>query len=223
MSNGSSYYTGFPFAQSEAMAGPGPSDASGGGGGTFDSLAALSPAGAGAFGPGAPGNGSTPGAGYSEELFGFSLFDTFVGPIVKSSAPSDASGWRAFAKVAGRNFIASQMAIAIHQWGGSAMRLGLFKGNGDLIQKTDRFVGANGIVAVHALLAPAQLMGSMPYYMGYWSDDLTANLQFRCVSGRSTSDVAPLMQRNDLNENALNLGASSAMMTQYRPWLMVME
>ena len=103
------------------------------------------------------------------------------------------------------------------------MRLGLFKGNGDLIQKTPQFIGANGIVAVHALLAPAQLMGSMPYYMGYWSDDLTANLQFRCVSGRSTSDTAPLMQRNDLNENAVNLGADNDMMTQYRPWLMVME
>jgi len=103
------------------------------------------------------------------------------------------------------------------------MRLGLFKGNGDLIQKTPQFVGANGIVAVHSLLAPAQLMGSMPYYMGYWSDDVTANLQFRCVSGRSTSDTAPLMQRNDLNENAANLGAGNNMMTQYRPWLMVME
>jgi len=211
----------FPFSASDQPLPAWPSsDGGGGGGGTFDGVETVSSS---SFGSWPSSSSLTPGAGYSEELFGFSLFDTFVGPIVKSDSLFDASGWRAFAKVAGRNFIASQMAISIHQWGGTAMRLGLFKGNGDLIQKTDRFVGANGIIAVHALLAPAQLMGSMPYYMGYWSDDSTANLQFRCVSGRSTSDTAPLMQRNDLNENAANLGAGIDMMTQYRPWLMVME
>lgn len=222
MSNGSSYYSGFPFSQSEAMAGPGPSDASGGGG-TFDSLAALSPAGAGAFGPGSPGGQLTPGAGYSEELFGFSLFDTYVGPITKLSNPLDASGWRAFAKVAGRNFLASRMAISIKNWGGTSIRLGLFDASGKLKARTAQFVGANGTVMVQPLEVSAQLMGSLPYYMGYWSNDTTGNLTFRCVSGRSISDESPLMQRNDLNENAVNLGAQNDMMTPLRPWLMVME
>lgn len=170
-----------------------------------------------------PASSVTPSAGYSEELFGFSLFDTYVGPITKLSNPLDASGWRAFAKVAGRNFLASQMAISIKNWGGTAMRLGLFKGNGDLLAETARFVGANGTVMVQPLQVAAQLMGSNPYYMGYWSDDTTGNLTFRCVSGRSISDESPLMQRNDLNENAANLGAQNDMMTPFRPWLMVME
>lgn len=210
----------FPFSASDQALPQWIAPSEGNGGGTFDGSSVQSSASLSQW-PSA--NPLTPGAGYYEELFGFSLFDTFVGPIVKAGAPSDASGWRAFAKVAGRNFRAAKMAISIQEWGGTAMRLGLFDGIGNLIQRTERFVGADGVVAVHPLIAPAQLMGSMPYYMGYWSDDMTANLQFRCVSGRSTSDTAPLMQRNDLNENAANLGAENSMMTQYRPWLMVME
>lgn len=220
MSNGANYYTGFPFVQSEALAGPGPAAT---GGETVEALPSLSPAGAGAFGPGSPGGQFTPGAGYSEELFGFSLFDTYVGPITKLSNPLDASGWRAFAKVAGRNFLASSMAISIKNWGGTAMRLGLFDAYGKLKAMTERFVGSNGTIMVQPLESAVQLMGSNPYYMGYWSDDTTANLTFHCVSGRSISDESPLMQRNDLNENAANLGAQNDMMTPLRPWLMVME
>ena len=193
MVNGSSYYSGFPFAQSEAL-----------------------PA------PGAPPATFTHGAGYSEELFGYALAE-YEGAIVKQSNPSDASGWRAFAKVAGRNFKASRMAVSILNWGGSAMRLGLFKENGDLLTRSARFVGTNDTVFAVDLLSPVQLYGSAPFYLGYWSNDTTANLTLRCVSGRSTSGRSPLMQRNDLNEDAGNLGGGNDMFTPYRPWLMVME
>lgn len=184
---------------------------------------------------GMPGSGSgstvlTPGAGYSEELFGYSLAE-YEGAIVKQSNPSDASGWRAFAKVAGRNFKASRIAVSILNWGGTAMRLGLFRGTigpngeavGDLLARTARFVGANDTIFAPDLISQVQLYGSLPYYVGYWSDDTTANLTLRCVSGRSTSPRSPLMQRNDINEGAGNLGGSSDMFTPYRPWLMVME
>lgn len=103
------------------------------------------------------------------------------------------------------------------------MRLGLWDAEGDLLSMTDRFVGTNDLVAVRSLLTPVQLMGSMPYYLGYWSDDQTANLKLRCVSGRSISQRSPLMQRNDLNELPANLGGGFDMLTPYRPWLMVME
>lgn len=209
----------FPFSASDQPLPAWPSS-DGGGGGTFDGAETTSSQTLCSW---PSTNPLSPGAGYSEELFGFSLFDTYVGPITKLSNPLDASGWRAFAKVAGRNFLASQMAISIKNWGGTAMRLGLFKGNGDLLAETARFVGSDGTVMVQPLQVAAQLMGSNPYYMGYWSDDTTGNLTFRCVSGRSISDESPLMQRNDLNENAANLGAQNDMMTPFRPWLMVME
>lgn len=103
------------------------------------------------------------------------------------------------------------------------MRLGLFKANGDIITRTARFIGANDTVFVLDLLDAVQIYGSAPFYMGYWSNDATANLTLRCVSGRSTSQRSPLMQRNDLNEDAGNLGGDFDMFTPYRPWLMVME
>lgn len=218
--NGASYYTGFPFAQSEALAGPGAaSDANGGG--TFKDLQALSAAGEG-LSPGASGSALTPGAGYSEELFGYSLAE-YEGAIVKGSNPSNASGWRAFAKVAGRNFKASRMAVSVLNVGGSWMRLGLWDASGNLLNRTARFAPVGNTVLAVDLLGAVQLYGSASYYMGYWSDDVTANLTLRCVSGRSTSTRSPLMQRNDLNENAGNLGGSTDMFTPYRPWLMVME
>lgn len=219
MGNGSSYYSGFPFAQSEPMPGPGPSS-SGNGGGTFADLAALTSPGSSC--PGAPGSSLSPGAGYSEELFGYSLAE-YEGAIAKQSNPSDASGWRAFAKVAGRNFKAGRMAVSILNVGGSWMRLGLWDASGNLLNRTARFAPVGNSVLSVPLLASVQLTGSQPYYLGYWSDDTTANLTLRCVSGRSTSTRSPLMQRNDLNEDAGNLGGSSDMFTPYRPWLMVME
>ena len=220
--NGSNLFTAFPFVQSEALPAPGAAASSdNGGGGTFADLAALSGESA-ALAPGAACSILTPGAGFSEELFGYSLAE-YEGAIVKQSNPSDASGWRAFAKVAGRNFKASRMAVSVLNWGGSAMRLGLFAANGDLLARSARFVGANDTVFAVDLLASVQLYGAQPYYMGYWSNDTTANLTLRCVSGRSTSPRSPLMQRNDLNEDAGNLGGGSDMFTQYRPWLMVME
>lgn len=164
----------------------------------------------------------TPGAGFSEELFGYSLAE-YEGAIVKQSTPSDASGWRAFAKVAGRNFKASRMAVSVLNVGGTWMRLGLWDASGNLLNRTARFAPVGNTILAVDLLGAVQLYGSSAYYMGYWSDDTTANLTLRCVSGRSVSTRSPLMQRNDLNENAANLGGSSEMFTPYRPWLMVME
>ena len=219
--NGSSYYTGFPFVQSDALAGPGPSSVDNGGGGTFKDLQALSSPGAG-LSPGASGSSLTPGAGYSEELFGYSLAE-YEGAIVKQSNPSDASGWRGFAMVAGRNFLASRMAVSVINVGGSWMRLGLWDASGNLLNRTARFAPVGNTVLAVDLLGKVKLYGSGAYYAGYWSDDVTANLTLRCVSGRSTSTRSPLMQRNDLNEGAGNLGGASDMFTPYRPWLMVME
>lgn len=218
--NGASLYTLFPFVQSEALPAPGAATSSGNGGDSFADLAALTSPGGSA--PGAPPATLTPGAGYSEELFGYTLSE-YEGAIAKQSNPSDASGWRAFAKVAGRNFKASRMAVSVLNVGGSWMRLGLWDASGNLLNRTARFAPVGNTVLSVPLLGAVQLYGSAPYYLGYWSDDTTANLTLRCVSGRSTSTRSPLMQRNDINEGAGNLGGSSDMFTQYRPWLMVME
>lgn len=211
----------FPFSASDQMLQSWPASGSSDSSDSFASSATTSQGNSPSSWP-APSSILTPGAGYSEELFGYTLAE-YEGSIVKQSNPSDASGWRAFAKVAGRNFKASRMAVSILNWGGTAMRLGLFKANGDILTRTARFVGANDTVFVPDLLDAVQIYGSDPFYMGYWSNDTTANLTLRCVSGRSTSQRSPLMQRNDLNEDAGNLGGDFDMFTPYRPWLMVME
>lgn len=210
----------FPFSASDQPLSSWPSsDGGNSGGGTFDNSETSSSQALSAW----PSVSSlTPNAGYSEQLYGYSLSE-YEGPIVKNSNPSDASGWRAFASVAGRNFLAKRCAVSILDWGGTAMRLGLWDAGGYLLSMTPRFVGANDLVVVASLSSAVQFMGSMPYYIGYWSDDNTANLKLRCVSGRSVSPRSPLMQRNDLNENPTNLGGGNDMFTQFRPWLMVME
>lgn len=216
--NGASYYSGFPFVQSEALAGPGPAAT---GGEAVEALPSLSPAGAGAFGPGAPGNGSTPAVSYSWELYPYSLGET-ESSIPRTVGGSDASGWRGFANICPRKFIATRASVAIRNIGGSWMRLGIFDANGNLLGKTARFPPVANSIVVASLETPVQLQGSTGYYLAYWTDDTTANLQFSVLSGRSTSDRSPLMQRNDQNENATNI-AHAFDFTPLRPWLAVFE
>lgn len=216
--NGSSYFSAFPFVQSEALPGPG---AAASGGETVEALPSLSPAGSGFSGPGAPGNGSSPSVGYSWELYPYSLGET-EGVIPRSGSGGDASGWRGFANICPRKFIATRAAIAIRNVGGNWMRLGLFDANGNRLAVTPRFPPVVNSIVFATLESPVQLLGSIGYYFAYWTDDTTSNLQFSLLSGRSTSDRSPLMQRNDGNEGATNL-AHAFDFTPYRPWMAVFE
>ncbi len=165
---------------------------------------------------------STPGANYSEELYPYSLGETETA-ITRTGVPgTDASGWRGFAVIAGRDFIASSLAIAIRNTGGNFMRLGLFDAAGKLLRRTPRFAPVSNFIVAASLDSPVQIPGSTGYYMAYWTDDTTGNLQFSCLSGRSVSTRAPLMQRNDLNENTGNISSAFAN-TALRPWMMVRE
>ncbi len=164
----------------------------------------------------------TPGVGYSWELYPYSLGET-ESAITRTGIPgTDASGWRGFANICPRKFIATRGAIAIRNTGGSWMRLGVFDVNGIRLAVTPRFPPVANSIIVATLETPVQLNGSEGYYLAYWSDDTTGNLQFSCLSGRSTSNRSPLMQRNDGNENAGNLSAAFAF-TALRPWLSFFE
>lgn len=217
--NGTSYFSAFPFVQSDALPGPGPASS---GGETAEALPALSPSGAGAFGPGAPGDGPTPGVGYSWDLFTYSLSETEEA-ITRSGLPgTDASGWRGFANICPRNFISTRAGIAIRNTGGDWLRLGVFDASGNRLAVTPRFPPVANSIVVATFETPVTLEGSKGYYLAYWCDDTTGNLQFSVLSGRSTSNRDPLMQRNDPNENTLTLSASFAF-TSLRPWLAVFE
>lgn len=219
MSNGSSYFSGFPFAQSEAMPGPGPASS---GGEAAAALPSLSPPGSGVFGPGAPGDGPTPGVGYSWDLFSYSLSETEEA-ITRNGLPfTDASGWRGFANICPRDFIATRAGIAIRNIGGNWMRLGIFDDAGNRLGSTPRFPPVANSIVVAAFSTPVALKGSKGYYLAYWCDDTTGNLQFSVLSGRSTSNRSPLMQRNDPNEGATSISAAFAF-TPLRPWLAVFE
>lgn len=181
--------------------------------------------GRGAVGMVVPGGDTpppTPGVGYSWELYPYSLGET-ESAITRSGTPgTDASGWRGFANICPRNFIATAAAIAIRNAGGTALRLGLFDVNGNRIGQTPRFPPVANTIIAAAFDAPVTLQGSRAYYLAYWSDDTTGNVQFSCLSGRSTSNRSPLMQRNDGNEGAGNLSAAFAF-TPLRPWMAVFE
>lgn len=165
---------------------------------------------------------STPQASFGQELYSYSLGES-ESAITRTGIPgTDSSGWRAFAFIAQRDFLAASMAVAIRNTGGNWMRLGLFDAAGNRLQVSPRFAPVSNSIVGAILDAPVQLVGSDGYYMGYWSDDTTGNLQFSVLTGRSTSNRSPLMQRCDGNENAGNLSAAFAF-TPLRPWLMVME
>lgn len=216
--NGSSYFSAFPFVQSDALPGPGPAST---GSEPVDVLPSLSQGGGGGYGPGPAGGGSTPAVGYSWELYPYSLGETEAA-IPRSGSGGDASGWRGFANICPRRFIATRAAIAIRNTGGDWMRLGIFDSSGNRLAVTPRFPPVANAIVVAAFSAPVQLEGSTGYYLAYWTDDTTSNLQFSVLSGRSTSDRSPLMQRNDPNEGATNI-AHAFDFTPLRPWLAVFE
>ena len=210
----------FPFSASDQPLPAWPSsDGGGGGGGTFDGVETASSQ---ALGTWPAINPATPGGGYSWELYPYSLGET-ESEITRDGTPgSDASGWRGFANICPRRFIATRGAIAIRNTGGSWMRLGLFDVNGNRLSVTPRFPPVSNSIVVATFETPVQLEGSTGYYLAYWSDDTTGNLQFSVLSGRSTSNRSPLMQRCDGNENAGNIAAAFPF-TPLRPWLAVFE
>lgn len=164
----------------------------------------------------------TPGVGYSWDLFTYSLSETEEA-ITRSGLPgTDASGWRGFANICPRNFIATRAGIAIRNTGGNWLRLGVFDASGNRLAVTPRFPPVANSIVVASFESPVALEGSNGYYLSYWCDDTTGNLQFSVLSGRSISNRDPLMQRNDPNENTLTLSASFAF-TSLRPWLAVFE
>jgi hypothetical protein len=155
-------------------------------------------------------------------LYSYALGET-ESAITRNNTPgTNNSGWRAFALIATRNFIASKLAVAIRNTGGLHVRLGLFDANGHLLQKTPRFTPVANSVLIPVMDSPLPVLGGQIYYLGIWTDDTTGNLQFSCLSGRSVSTRTPLMQRSDPNENATTL-SSAFPNTPLRPWLMVAE
>jgi hypothetical protein len=114
------------------------------------------------------------------------------------------------------------MSVAIRNTGGLYMRLGIFDAAGNRLSLTERFPPVANTIITAQLVADVPLQGQRGYYLGYWTDDTTGNIQFSCLSGRSVSNRAPLMQRCDPNELAGNISAAFPF-TSLRPWLAVFE
>lgn len=210
----------FPFSASDQLIQSWPS--SDGGGSTHGTFDGAETASSQALQQWPTDNPATPSVGYSWELYPYSLGES-ESAITRDGTPgSDASGWRGFANICPRKFIAGRAAIAIRNTGGNWLRLGLFDVNGDRLGVTPRFPPVANTIIVASFETPVQLEGSTGYYLAYWSDDTTGNVQFSCLSGRSTSNRSPLMQRNDGNEGAGNLSAAFAF-TPLRPWMAVFE
>lgn len=159
-------------------------------------------------------------APYGQELFSYSVSET-EGAIGQNGVINNnpANGTRGFAFVPSGTVLISKMRIQITQTTGSNMRLGLYDSLGNRVAQTARFSPVLGINTV-SLTAPVTLTGGALYYMAYWTDDATANVRFKLLSGRSTGTAQPLDQRHDPNEMPANI-ASGITNTQYRPWLMI--
>ena len=157
-------------------------------------------------------------ASYAQELFGYTLTES-ESAITRTGVPgTDASGTRAFAMVVQQDFTCNFLNVSIRNVGGSFMRLGIYDANGNLLQKTARFSPVSNSLMKIPLLTPVALSGEVLYYLGYWTDDTTGNLQFVVLTGRSTSSRSPLMQLCDPNEMPNNIGTGFAL-TGLRPWL----
>jgi hypothetical protein len=159
-------------------------------------------------------------APYGQELFSYSVSET-EGAIGQNGVINNnpANGTRGFAFVPSGSVVISRMRIQITQTTGSNMRLGLYDSTGARVAQTARFSPVLGINTV-SLIANVPLTGGALYYMAYWTDDATANVRFKLLSGRSTGTAQPLDQRHDPNEMPANI-ASGITNTQCRPWLMI--
>jgi hypothetical protein len=159
-------------------------------------------------------------APYGQELFSYTVSET-EGAIgqngVINNTPSN--GTRGFAFVPSGTVLISKMRIQITQTTSSNMRLGLYNASGSRVAQTDRFNPVAGINTV-SLSASVTLTGGALYYMAYWTDDTTANVRFKLLSGRSTGTTQPLDQRHDPNEMPATI-SSGITNTQYRPWMMI--
>lgn len=159
-------------------------------------------------------------APYGQELFSYSVSET-EGAIGQNGAINNnpSNGTRGFAFVPSGSVVISKMRVQITQTTASNMRLGIYDASGNRVAQSNRFSPVLGINTV-SLTANAALTGGMLYYMAYWTDDATANVRFKLLSGRSIGTVQPLDQRHDPNEMPANI-ASGMTNTQYRPWLMI--
>lgn len=155
---------------------------------------------------------------YGQELYSYGIGET-EGTIPRSTGGTDASGTRGFAFIPSGSVVIRRMRVAIRNVGGSWLRLGIYDAAGNLVSKTARFSPLPNAIVTSPLLADAPLVGGQVYYMAYWSDDSTGNIQFSLLSGRSVS-TRSLMQRCDPNEMPANI-ASGFQNTDLRPWLMV--
>lgn len=159
-------------------------------------------------------------APYGQELFSYSVSET-EGAIGQNGAlnATSSAGTRGFAFIPSGTVLLSKMRVQITQTTASNMRLGIYDASGNRVAQTARFSPVLGINTV-SLTVPATLTGGTLYYMAYWTDDTTANVRFKVLSGRSVSTAQPLDQRSDPNEMPASIG-SGMTNTQYRPWLMI--
>lgn len=156
---------------------------------------------------------------FGQELFSYSLAETITA-IPRFTGTNDCSGTRAFAFVPTGSVTIRSMRVAIRQAGGSWMRMGIYNASGLLVAGTQRFAPIANAIKTQDLIVPETLIGGRVYYMAYWTDDQTGNLQFPVVSGRSVDTPDPLFQLHDPNEMPPSI-ATGMSNTQFRPWLMI--
>lgn len=157
---------------------------------------------------------------FGQELFPYSTSET-EGAIGQNGTinANPANGTRGFAFIPSGTVQINKMRVQITQTTASNMRLGIYDASGNRVAQTARFSPVLGINTV-SLAASAVLTGGTIYFMAYWTDDATANVRFKLLSGRSVGTAQPLDQRSDPNEMPVSIG-SGLTNTQYRPWLQI--
>lgn len=157
---------------------------------------------------------------FGQELFSYATSET-EGAIGQNGTINNnpANGTRGFAFIPSGTVQINKMRVQITQTAASNMRLGIYDASGNRVAQTARFSPVLGINTV-SLAASVVLTGGTIYYMAYWTDDATANVRFKLLSGRSVGTAQPLDQRSDPNEMPVSIG-SGLTNTQYRPWLQI--
>lgn len=141
-------------------------------------------------------------------------------PIWQSGSSGSAVGTRGWAFIPNATATYTKMRIAVRQSGGSNLRLGIYDAAGNRLAQTARFSPVSNSILTANLTASVTLNGGTVYYMAYWSDDSTANIQYPVITGSDTTTTAPLLQVSDPNEMPSSIG-SGLSTTQYRNWLMI--
>lgn len=143
-----------------------------------------------------------------------------------ANAPNTSRCTRGYAFVPNSKMLAGSMGMIFRQvTGASNFRFYLFKLVGsapEVIAMTARFTPVLNLQVV-PFITPVEIDPLTMYYMGYYCDDATGNIQFLMDFFDTDITTSPILTCADANEQGIGGVIGIGTPTQFRPWMTLNE